>query len=174
MLQVDPGSIANWIDQDLLKAFRTPGGHRRVSVEDLICFLRNHKMPIPEELRNSPVRILVVDDEPTVTQMISQAIRSAHEEYEVIEAHDGFRAGTLAATLRPEVVILDLQMPGMDGYDICRLIKSHENTRHTEILAMTANPSPEDEKRVIECGARACLRKPLDMTALSSAVEAAL
>jgi hypothetical protein len=50
MLHVDPGSVANWIDQDLLKAHRTPGGHRRVAIEDLVQFLRKHKMPVPPEL----------------------------------------------------------------------------------------------------------------------------
>ena len=174
MLQVDPGSVANWIDQDLLKAYRTPGGHRRVAAEDLICFLKDHRMPIPDELKGSPVRILVVDDEPAVTQVVARAIKAAHNDYEVIEAHDGFRAGTLVVTLKPHVVILDLRMPGMDGYEVCRLIKSVEDTRHIEVLAMTAYPSPDSEKRILQCGARVCLGKPLDLAALSKEIDAAL
>ena len=55
MLHVDPGSVANWIDQGLLKAHRTPGGHRRVASEDLVMFLREHKMPIPAELDATPI-----------------------------------------------------------------------------------------------------------------------
>ena len=50
MLYVDPGSVANWIDRGMLVAHRTPGGHRRVATEDLVTFLRDHKMPIPGEL----------------------------------------------------------------------------------------------------------------------------
>jgi len=174
MLHVDPGSVANWIDQGLLKAHRTPGGHRRVISDDLVVFLREHKMPVPEELRTSPVRILVVDDNPTVTKLISRAIRKKHADYEVIEAHDGFRSGQLVATLRPDVVILDLRMPGMDGVEVCRLIKSQEETRATEILAITAYPADDSVQHVLEMGARVCLNKPLDMDRLLTEIEESL
>lgn len=171
MLHVDPGSVANWIDQGLLKAHRTPGGHRRVVTEDLVKFLREHKMPIPKELGATPVRVLVVDDEEAVAKLIARAIRSQFPEFEVVEANDGFRAGTLIATIRPDVVILDLRMPGMDGYEVCRMIKAQNATKHAEVIAMTAFPSPESEKRILECGARVCLSKPLDLDTLLKEVE---
>ena len=174
MLQVDPGSVANWIDQDLLSAHRTPGGHRRVATGDLVKFLRDHNMPIPPEIETTPTRILIVDDEVAITQLISKAIKANHGDYEIIQAHDGFRAGTLVATHKPDVVILDLRMPGMDGYEVCRLIKSQEATKHTEILAMTAYPSEENINRIKECGARVCLTKPLDMDLLLQEIEASL
>lgn len=171
MLHVDPGSIANWIDQELLKAHRTPGGHRRVKAEDLVKFLREHKMPIPPQLDVRPVRILVVDDEPAITNLIVRALLAAHPEYQVTEANDGFRAGTMVATIMPDVVILDLRMPGMDGFEVCQLIKSQENTRHAHVLAMTAYPSPENEQRMLQCGAKVCMPKPLDIDGLLREVE---
>ena len=174
MLHVDPGSVANWIDQKLLKAHRTPGGHRRVAVEDLINFLREHKMPIPDGLQAAPVRVLVVDDEAAVAQMIARLLKKAHPEYEIVEANDGFRAGTIVATLRPAVVSLDLRMPGIDGYEVCRLIKNQDVTRHAEVIAMTAYASPENEKRILDCGARCCLSKPLDLDMLLREVEDAM
>lgn len=163
MLHVDPGSVANWIDQGLLKAHRTPGGHRRVLAEDLVSFLREHKMPVPEELEAAPVRILVVDDEPGVAQMVSKTINAAHPEYEVHQANDGFQAGRMLATVKPDVVILDLRMPGMDGFEVCKLIKGQPETRHIQVIAMTAYPSAENQERILQCGARLCLSKPLDM-----------
>ncbi len=174
MLHVDPGSVANWIDQGLLKAHRTPGGHRRVGEDDLVHFLREHKMPIPDQLKTRPVSILVVDDEEAVAHMIRRALTAARPEFEVVEAHDGFRAGTLLATLKPDVVILDLRMPGMDGYEVCRLIKSRDGTRHAEVIAMTAYPSPENERKILECGAKVCMTKPLDLDVLLQEVEASL
>ncbi len=164
MLHVDPGSVANWIDQGLLKAHRTPGGHRRVSADGLLQFLREHHMPIPAEL--SPTRVLIVDDEPAITRLIARAIKSARPDCEVMEAHDGFKAGTILATHRPDVVILDLRMPGMDGFEVCKLIKSQETTRHAQVLAMTAYPSSENRERILACGARVCMPKPLDMEVL--------
>jgi len=174
MLDVDPGSIANWIDQGLLKAHRTPGGHRRVLVGDLLQFLRNQKMPTPPELETIPTRILVVDDEPAVTQLIARSIKVAHPDYEILEAHDGFHAGTLLATLKPDVVILDLRMPGMDGYEVCRMIKSNPSTKHAEVVVVTAYDSPENQKRIVDCGARVCLSKPLDMDVLLKEVDKSL
>jgi len=174
MLHVDPGSVANWIDQGLLKAHRTPGGHRRVAMQDLIKFLRNHKMPIPSELEVPPSRILIVDDEPAITQLIAKALKKALPECEIVEAQDGFRAGTITATLKPDVVILDLRMPGMDGYEVCQQIKSQESTKQAEVLAITAYPSPESEERILGCGARACFNKPLDINALLEEVKALL
>jgi len=174
MLHVDPGSVANWIDQNLLKAHRTPGGHRRVAVDDLIAFLREHKMPVPPGLQDTPIRILVVDDEPAITQLVARAISGSHPDYEIVEAHDGFRAGQLLATMKPDVVVLDLRMPGMDGYEVCRLIKSQESTKRADVIAMTAYPSPENQQSILECGARVCLSKPLDMDLLLREVDAAL
>ncbi|MEI7837644.1 MAG: response regulator [Planctomycetota bacterium] len=174
MLGVDAGSIANWIDQGLLRAHRTPGGHRRVAADDLVVFLLEQKMPIPPEVQATPVRILIVDDEPGITKLVAKALAEAHPEYEVLEAHDGFRAGTIVATQKPDVVILDLRMPGMDGFEVCSLIKSQDATRHVEVLAMTAHPSPENEKKILDCGARICLAKPLDMGKLLQEVDASV
>lgn len=101
MIGVDPGSVANWIDSGVLKAHRTPGGHRRVDAEDLLRFLREHNMPIPAQLKDRPVRILVVDDERAMTQMLAKAIRLQFPDYEVVEAHDGFRAGVPWRRKRP-------------------------------------------------------------------------
>ena len=83
-------------------------------------------------------------------------------------------AGTITATLKPNVVVLDLRMPGMDGYEVCRLIKSQEDTKSTEVIAMTAFPSPESEKRILDCGARICLEKPLEIQNLLKEIRAAL
>ena len=174
MLHVDPGSVANWIDQDFLKAHRTPGGHRRVAPEDLVTFLREHKMPVPPELDPAPKRVVIVDDEPAVTQLIARAIGAALPDCEVVVAHDGFRAGAIVATLKPNVVILDLRMPGMDGYEVCRLIKEQESTRQADVLAMTAYPSPESDQKIKECGARTCLSKPLNMKVLLEEIKASL
>ncbi len=171
MLHVDPGSVANWIDQKLLRAYRTPGGHRRVMIEDLVAFLRLHKMPIPEELGTVPVRVVVVDDEPAVAQMIARAISDKHPDYEITEAHDGFAAGAQISTVKPEVVVLDLRMPGLDGYEVCKGIKSQEDTKHVEVIAITAYPSPEVEKRIKDCGARVCLTKPLEMETLLKEID---
>lgn len=167
MLQVDPGSVANWIDQGLLKAHRTPGRHRRVVEADLRAFLVHQQMPTPPQLDPPPplpARVLVIDSDREVVDAIRQAVLADHPGYEVLEAGDGFRAGALLADCKPTVLVLDLKMPGFDGFDICRLIKSQPQTSHIHVLATSPRAGYAKYKEtILACGASACLRKPLDM-----------
>jgi excisionase family DNA binding protein len=174
LLDVSVGSIANWIDQRKLKAGKTPGGHRRVVVADLIHFLRQQNLPIPAELEPPPTRILVVDDEEAVRHWLIATIRKAHPDYEVLEAGDGFTAGQLVSSRRPDVVVLDLTIPGMDGFEVCKRIKADETTASTEIIAITADPSTVREKQIKKFGARSCLAKPLVADDLLREIESAL
>ena len=174
LLGVAVGSVANWIDQNKLKAGRTPGGHRRVVVEDLVEFLKRQKLPIPPGLISLPPRILIVDDEPSVTKIIAAEIKAEHPDYEILEAHDGFSAGQMVGSLKPDVVILDLRMPRVDGFEVCRQIKSDKATKDAVVIAMTAYPSPQAKERILQCGAKVYLTKPLDMVVLMKELEAVL
>ncbi len=174
LIDVAVGSVANWIDQDKLKAGRTPGGHRRIAVDDLVAFLVQQKLPIPPQLAPAAPKVLVVDDEPAVTEWLAGLIEQEWPDYEVLEAHDGFSAGELVASTKPEVVFLDLWMPGMDGFEVCRRIKSNEGTKDTAVIAITAHYTPEAEERILSCGAQACLTKPLSVAAVGEELARAL
>jgi len=176
MLKVDPGSVANWIDQGLLKAHRTPGRHRRVATGDLVKFLREQNMPVPPEIGVGPVttRVLVID-QALSAQTIHRTIQARHADYEVTEAHDGFQAGTALATMHPDVVLLDMNVQGMDAFEVCRQIKTRRaNSDKPHILAMTAQPSLELERKILQAGARVCLHKPLNYDQLLREVDASL
>jgi excisionase family DNA binding protein len=177
MLQVDPGSVANWIDQGLLKAHRTPGRHRRVVESDLQAFLVRQQMPMPPQFDAPPpppppTRVLVIDSDRKVVDAIRQAVQAEHPGYEVLEAGDGFRAGSLLADCKPSVLVMDLTMPGFDGFDICRLIKSQPQTSHIHVLATSPRAGyVKHKKDILSCGAIACLRKPLDMADLMEQMQ---
>ena len=174
MLGVSVASIANWIDAGKLKAGRTPGGHRRVRAEDLVYFLRRQGLPIPEALVSSAPKILVVDDEEPVARWMAEEIKLERPDFEVRTACDGFAAGDLVASWSPDVVILDLRMPGMDGYEVCRRIKAKPETSGTQVIAVTAFYSPQVVRDIAGCGAAACLMKPIDIAVLLTRVEDAL
>lgn len=72
------------------------------------------------------------------------------------------------------MVVLDLYMPGMDGFEICRAIKSDERTRGTAVVAVTAHPSSESEKAIRDIGAEEYLAKPLDAEDLARLVSTLL
>lgn len=174
MLGVALQSVSNWIDAGQLRAGRTPGGHRRIEPEDLMEFLRQQGLAIPAELQPSPPKVLVVDDEEAVASWVAAEILAERPDIEVLVANDGFSAGEIVGFERPDVVILDLRMPGMDGFEVCRRIKDREDTRKTSVIAMTAYPSPKAERRILECGAEVYLTKPLEIGALLKHVTTAL
>ena len=174
LIDASVASVANWVDEGRLKAGRTPGGHRRILVQDLVRFLHQQGLPVSPQLAPSAPKVLVVDDDEAVTRWVAEEIKAAHPDYEVRQAHDGFSAGDLVGSWKPDVVILDLRMPGLDGFEVCRRIKSKEDTAATAVIAMTAYFSPETKTRILECGARVCLAKQLDLEVLLREVAMAV
>lgn len=174
LLGVAVASVSKWIDDGQLEAGRTPGGHRRVGKRELLAFLRRQKLPIPPELIDSPPRVLVVDDDDFVREWISEEIKARHPDFEILQASDGFAAGELLTASKPEVIVLDLRMPGMDGFEICARIKSRESTKDITVIAITAYPSKDSEQRILEAGAKAYFTKPLDIDALLAELETSI
>ncbi len=173
LCHVSPLSIINWVNAGRLPAFRTPGGHRRIRREDLVRFMRDNGIPIPEDLREGSgrPRVLVVDDEASIRDVLSEHLSTRPTPYEVMTAADGFEAGRLVTSFRPEVVLLDLRMPGMDGFQVCRTIKADPETSRTIVIAMTGYHTPETETRILECGAVRCFAKPVEPSAIAAFID---
>jgi len=166
MLDVYPTTVANWVDEGKLKAFNTPGGHRRVLASDLIGFLRKHNMPVPDSFSSGKQRILIVDDDPVILKTISAFLLAQDGKYEVATAADGFAAGQSVAQWRPDLVVLDIKLPGVDGFKVCEQIKSVNP--ETRVVAITGYATQENRDRILKAGADAYLAKPFRMKALLS------
>jgi len=161
---VSLSTVINWVNTGKLSAYRTPGGHRRITRKNLVEFLKKYKMPVPTELtKDLRKRILIVDDDKEITKMLSRALKHANSTYEVASAYDGFEAGRKLLDFRPDVVILDIMLPGADGFNVCRTIRSQENTKHIKILAITGYDSPEVQQKIIKYGADYYMAKPLEL-----------
>ena len=171
LVQVSPSSVLKWIEQGKLRAFRTPGGHRRVACEELVDFLRAHRLPVPRELEGDRVRLLVIDDEATWLRALGAFLQRADSRIEVSLAESALDGLLKVGLSRPEVVLLDSYMPGMDGLEVCRRLKASEETAHIAVLAMSGRPSAELEKRFLEAGAAAFLPKPLQAAAVLAKLE---
>lgn len=157
---VTADTIRKWAEAGRIHVFKTPGGHRRIRREDLIRFLRENSIPIHEELDNSGVRILVVDDEKAVISVIRRFLERAQTPFQIEVALDGYDAGHQVATFRPDVIFLDLRLPGIDGFEVCRRIKSDPESSNTKVIAMTGYYEGEVAQRVIELGASMLMQKP--------------
>ncbi len=167
--QVRPATVFNWIKEGKLKAYSTPGGHYRVRLEDFRDFLEKYEIPIDEDFFALPGnRILIVDDEPSVVEFIERALSGAGEDYRFERASDGYEAGLKVASFDPNLVILDLVMPQVDGFEVCRRIKTDPETLGTRVLVVTGYP--EEVERAKECGADDYLVKPLRVEVLREKV----
>jgi len=154
-------TIIGWIKQDKLKAFKTVGGHRRVKKEDLLDFLRKHEIPVPMELiRDDSWKILVVDDDTDLVNFMVKAINEMEEKHEVKISMDGFDAGKQVQAFKPHLVILDLMLPGVNGFEVCKNIRGDKSTKDIRILAITGYDTEENKRRIFECGADMYLTKP--------------
>jgi DNA-binding response OmpR family regulator len=111
-------------------------------------------------------KILVVEDHPTVREVLRTLL--GMEDYEVAVAPNGEAGLALADILQPDVVVLDVSMPGLNGYAVCRAIKSRGG--ETRVVMVTARTSEEDERAGREAGADAYLRKPFSPLDILEAV----
>lgn len=157
---VTADTIRKWAEAGRIHVFKTPGGHRRIRREDLVRFLRENKIPVHEDLDNAGIRVLVVDDEKAVVSVIRRFLERSQTPFQIEVALDGFEAGHQVATFRPNVIFLDLRLPGMDGFEVCRRIKSDPDSSNCHIISMTGYYEGDVAQRIVEMGASMLLQKP--------------
>jgi excisionase family DNA binding protein len=170
--EVTNAAVLKWIDSGKLPVFTTPGGHYRILRGDFRDFLMRHGMFVDEGYfgkGRSKKRILIVDDEPTVVTFIEGALL-LEGKYELATAADGFDAGQQVITFNPDLIILDIMLPGMDGFEVCRRVKTDSATQKIKILAITGFATEENVRRILHTGADDYLAKPLKLQDLQAKV----
>jgi len=165
--KVSSKTIINWIEAGHLKAYKTVGGHRRIKKDDLDQFLKDRGMPLPEEPKGEErKKILVVDDDKIIVETIVQALEEDEYGYEMISASDGFEAGLQISHFKPDLLILDIMMPDINGYEVCQRVKSSPETKDVKIIVLSAYLNDEAFTQMKEYGADACFSKPLPLEQL--------
>jgi two-component system chemotaxis response regulator CheY len=117
-------------------------------------------------------RILVVDDDRLLRQMVRDLLEGA--DFAVAEAVDGADGVTQAAALQPDLILLDLMMPNVDGYTACQRLKADPATQTIPVIFLTASADPSLNRRAYALGAVACLTKPFRREALVTVVQTTL
>jgi two-component system alkaline phosphatase synthesis response regulator PhoP len=120
----------------------------------------------------SPKRILIVDDEPDLVETLRFPLEM--EGYQVLVADNGEMGLNLARKERPDLIILDLMLPKLDGYKVCRLLKFDERFKEIPVLMVTAKTQEKDRLLGKETGADEYITKPFDIEKLLEKVKAYL
>mgnify|MGYP003420649133 CR=1 FL=1 len=132
----------NWIRNGYLKAFSTPGGQYRIYLEDLVDFMKDRNIKIPTELleasqqkKSISASILIVDDDRGLNQVVTKFIEKEIPDLSIFQAFDGFEAGAIMAEKKPNIILLDLDLPGVNGEDLFKKIEKEnysENKKDKE------------------------------------------
>ncbi|NPV57579.1 MAG: response regulator [Anaerolineae bacterium] len=117
-------------------------------------------------------RILVIEDNPDNLQLVRFLLEQAG--HQVMGAMDGRMGGELTRAVHPDLVLIDLTIPGIDGWTLARQLKDDPTTAHIPLLALTAHTLPGDRKKALDAGCDGYISKPLDIGAFVATVEAHL
>lgn len=116
----------------------------------------------------TPKRILLIEDHPATQQMFQLALETAG--YEVRAASNGMRLLKYVRDWRPSAVVMDVMMPWVDGFELCRTIRDTDDVKDTPVILVTAKSSPEDRQKGKAAGATEFLEKPVEIKVLLETV----
>jgi len=169
----------NWIRGNSLKAFKTPGGQFRVYPDDLAEFMLSRNLRVPEEVvencknknRLYSQSVLIVDDDEGLNAVIAKYLGKKFAAMQIYQAYDGFDAGVQLSEKHPKCIILDLDLPEVNGFDLCRRIKEGENFGKPEIVVITGLDDDSVEAKITELGIKHFFRKPIMLPTLAEVLQ---
>jgi excisionase family DNA binding protein len=166
---VGRSTMWRWVKSGNVKTAVTLGGQHRISKANLKSFIAENQVYPLLSNSSSKEKILIVDDDIQIQKLFSKVLSLNGYQTEV--ASDGFEAGVKIMSFKPGVILLDLHMPGMDGFEVCKKVKENPATAHIKILVITGYGSDENRERVMGAGADDYLAKPVSGTTLIEHVE---
>jgi len=116
-------------------------------------------------------KVLIVDDDPINIELLEGYLS---KEYDILKAFDGKKALIIVESNPPDIILLDLIMPGINGYQVCKKLKDDPKTNHIPIIIVTSLHETEDRNKAIEAGADDFITKPFDIIELSVRVKSHL
>jgi DNA-binding response OmpR family regulator len=152
-------ALKAWIREQRLPALKTPGGHHRIAESDLLAFAAE----LATNSRVRPLsrpRILIVDDDEALLGTLKDTLGGSIPEALVRTATDGYEGLVQVGAFHPDLLVLDVRMPRLDGFEVCRRLKARPDTASVRILALTAYADEGVRERIVQCGADDLMEKP--------------
>ena len=163
-------TIQLWVEDGCLKAWKTPGGHRRVLRSSVEEMLRSRQRSVDNAA--SPLEVLVVDDDPILLKVVEKTLARLGPEIHLSQSTDGYEALIRIGEHRPDLLVTDLMMPGLDGFRLLKTLHRDARTRNMQLIVLTAMSEEEVEAQGgLPCGA-ILLQKPVQSNALVALVTA--
>ena len=172
LLGIARTSLINWVERGELSPATTPGGHRRFRRADLIAFAdkRGFDININTDKKakdgSDPDRakVLIVDDDEDFRQFAQDCLSIAGD-FDVKESTNGIDAALIVGSWHPSIVLLDLRMPKMNGFEFCRQMRGNADFKDVKIIIMTAYADEETKQEIDEIQADDLISKPIGIKA---------
>jgi excisionase family DNA binding protein len=160
--KVSQQTIIRCFDSGQLKGFRVPGSRfRRIPRELLYKFMKENGIPT-DALESGKRKALVVDDDEELVELIADAL-SADRRFEVRTADNGFDAGMMVKEYRPDVIVLDVMLPDINGKEVCQRVRSDSALDDTRIICISGMVEKDKIGELLEAGANSFLQKPFEV-----------
>ena len=166
--------VKRWIQNGDVKAIKTTGGHFRIRKEDFRIFLDKMDMPIIEDFFKPTVKkkILIADDDTVLVDVFKNILEDRFDNIEIEVAHDGYEALIKTGKFNPDLLLLDIKMPEIDGLEVCRRLRKDTSvSTDIKIIAMSAHSEAYTRDQVLSRGADEYLFKPINTKALIDHVK---
>ena len=148
LLGLSVGTIQSLVEKNELQAWKTQGGHRRISMPSIRDYQRRHNMLVaPAEPRDNRIKVLLVEDDPVTREMIRDFCSRCEMPVDCTAMSSGLEALIDIASIRPDVLIADLNMPGVDGFELLRTLRGNPLFNKMTCLVISALPQSEIDAR---------------------------
>jgi len=162
LLGVAPHTVQKWVDAGQLRAWKTVGGHRRVAADSVATMLRERDA-MPQATAVRQMSVMLVEDHADTAELLEEMIRELFPQARVRLARDGFSALLEAGKQPPDVLITDINLPGLDGVEMLRSLLLHPDTRQMRVVFVTHHAADELQRFGPLPPGVPVLRKPIQM-----------
>ncbi len=169
MLGVSRQTVLRMVHAGRVRTCQTPGGFHRIPADEVARLLADRGMTEPPVPRTRPVDLMIVDDEETVLDVLRRALKPAGARLDVRCATSGIEALIMIGESVPDLLILDLLMPGVNGYEVCRQIREKYGDG-IRIIAISGRVDSMSKEELAEHGADAFFPKPVPLVEILDAI----
>ena len=163
--KVSQQTIIRCFDNGSLKGFRVPGSRfRRIPRDQLFSFMRDNGIPT-DALENGKKKLLIVDDEQDLVELMSDAF-ARDGRFEIRTANNGFDAGMQVKEFRPDMVVLDVMLPDINGKEVCQRVRSDKSLDSVRIICISGMIEPDKVSDLRASGADDFMQKPFTVDRL--------
>ncbi len=173
--RVSKKTVLNWIYDGALKAFTTYGGHYRIWPANVKKFLDTAGMDIPFDfIDDRTTHILIIDDDEGYSQMLRDAIVAELPSVDVVTTDDGYEGLMLIGEIKPQLVILDIKMPKLDGFQVLELLKTRKTDHDMRVLVVSGFLDKTSKEQLSKTIADGTLDKLTDVPTLMKTISSLL